>query len=57
VRGERAPFIDSVNEVRRKIDFKDIRNVKSNTFVPMSPSDYDIIRTLKAAKDARKKSG
>ena len=34
-----------------------LENVKSNTFVPMSPSDYDIIRTLKAAKDARKKSG
>ena len=32
-------------------------NVKSNTFVPMSPADYDIIRKLKAAKDARKKSG
>ena len=34
-----------------------LENVKSNTFVPMSPSDYDIIRTLKAAKDARKKAG
>ena len=30
-------------------------NVKSNTFVPMTSKDYDIIRDLKAAKDARKK--
>ena len=29
-------------------------NVKSNTFVPMAPEDYDIIRKLKAAKDAKK---
>ena len=27
-------------------------NVKSNTFVPMMSKDYDIIRKLKAAKDA-----
>jgi phosphonate transport system substrate-binding protein len=30
-------------------------NVKSNTFVRMSSDDYDIIRDLKRAKDARKK--
>ncbi len=30
-------------------------NVKSNTFVPMKSSDYDIIRDLKKAKDERKK--
>ncbi len=33
---------------------KFLANVKSNTFVPMTSSDYDIIRDLKAAKDARK---
>ena len=31
-----------------------LANVKSNTFVPMSSADYDIIRALKKAKDARK---
>lgn len=31
-----------------------LANVKTNTFVPMSSADYDIIRTLKKAKDARK---
>ena len=30
-------------------------NVKSNTFVRMSSDDYNIIRDLKKAKDARKK--
>ncbi|MFV2070555.1 MAG: phosphate/phosphite/phosphonate ABC transporter substrate-binding protein [Pirellulales bacterium] len=35
---------------------KFLANVKSNTFVPMSSKDYDIIRVLKKAKDARKKS-
>jgi len=30
-------------------------NVKSNTFVPMKSSDYNIIRDLKKAKDERKK--
>lgn len=34
---------------------KFLANVKSNKFVPMSSEDYDIIRDLKAAKDARKK--
>lgn len=32
-------------------------NVKSNTFVPMKSEDYDIIRALKKAKDAKKSSG
>ncbi len=35
---------------------KFLENVKSNTFVPMSSKDYDIIRALKKAKDERKKS-
>ena len=30
-------------------------NVKSNTFVAMTSADYDVIRDLKKAKDARKK--
>ena len=34
---------------------KFLDNVKSNTFVPMKSSDYDIIRDLKKAKDDRKK--
>ena len=34
---------------------KFLANVKSNKFVPMSSEDYDIIRDLKAAKDAKKK--
>ena len=32
-----------------------LKNVKSNTFVAMSSADYDVIRDLKKAKDARKK--
>ena len=31
-----------------------LANVKSNTFVAMSSSDYDVIRDLKKAKDAKK---
>jgi len=31
-----------------------LENVKSNKFVPMESSDYDIIRALKKAKDAKK---
>lgn len=34
---------------------KFLDNVKSNTFVKMTSKDYDIIRALKKAKDARKK--
>ncbi len=33
---------------------KFLDNVKSNTFVPMSSKDYDVIRDLKKAKDAKK---
>ena len=36
---------------------KFLENVKSNTFVPMASKDYDIIRALKKAKDAKKNSG
>ena len=35
---------------------KFLDNVKSNTFVPMTSDDYDIIRALKKAKDERKKN-
>jgi phosphonate transport system substrate-binding protein len=35
---------------------KFLANVKSNTFVPMTSKDYDIIRALKKAKDEKKKS-
>jgi len=31
-----------------------LENVKSNTFVPMTSADYDVIRELKKAKDAKK---
>ena len=66
------PFVyrnDLCQEIRAKIvdtfmGLKDqpaakkfLDNVKSNTFVPMMSQDYDIIRKLKAAKDAKKKSG
>jgi phosphonate transport system substrate-binding protein len=34
---------------------KFLDNVKSNTFVTMTSADYDVIRDLKKAKDARKK--
>lgn len=34
---------------------KFLDNVKSNTFVKMTSSDYDVIRDLKKAKDERKK--
>ena len=33
---------------------KFLENVKSNKFVPMESADYDIIRALKKAKDAKK---
>ena len=36
---------------------KFLENVKSNTFVEMGSEDYDIIRDLKKAKDAKKKGG
>lgn len=65
------PFVyrnDLCPELRAKIEdtflgLKDqaeakkfLANVKSNTFVRMKPEDYDIIRALKKAKDAKKKS-
>lgn len=31
-----------------------LSNVKSNTFVSMTSADYDVIRDLKKAKDAKK---
>jgi phosphonate transport system substrate-binding protein len=34
---------------------KYLKNVNASKFVPMSDADYDIIRDLKAAKDAKKK--
>ena len=64
------PFVyrnDLCPELRAKIEdtflgLKDqpgarkfLDNVKSNTFVRMKPADYDIIRALKKAKDAKKK--
>lgn len=33
-----------------------LKNVKSDKFVPMTSADYDIIRDIKAAKDAKKKT-
>lgn len=63
------PFVyrnDLCQEIRAKVEetflgLKDqpgakmfLDNVKSNTFVPMASEDYDIIRKLKAAKDAKK---
>lgn len=63
------PFVyrnDLCQEIRAKVEetflgLKDqpgakmfLDNVKSNTFVPMTSKDYDIIRKLKAAKDAKK---
>jgi phosphonate transport system substrate-binding protein len=64
------PFVyrnDLCEDLRKKIEDtflgladqpdakKFLANVKSNTFVRMKPKDYDIIRALKKAKDARKK--
>ena len=56
--------VDAMGEARdvrqvlavRQSAKKFLDNVKSNTFVPMAPKDYDIIRKLKKAKDERKKS-
>jgi phosphonate transport system substrate-binding protein len=39
------------NEEGRKY----LENVNASKFVAMSDADYDIIRDLKAAKDAKKK--
>ena len=48
----RETFLGLKDEPNAK---KFLDNVKSNTFVPMSSADYDVIRALKKAKDARKK--
>ena len=48
----RETFIDLKGQPGAK---KFLDNVKSNTFVEMSSDDYNIIRDLKKAKDARKK--
>lgn len=48
-----ATFLGLKDEPNAK---KFLANVKSNTFVPMTSADYDIIRALKKAKDAKKKA-
>ena len=48
----RETFLDLKGQPGAK---KFLDNVKSNTFVKMSYDDYNIIRDLKKAKDARKK--
>ena len=62
----RSPLCEDIKANIRKtfLDLKDapsakafLENVKSNTFVAMTSSDYDVIRDLKKAKDARKKQG
>lgn len=45
-------FLGLKDEMQAK---KFLDNVKSNTFVRMTSSDYDVIRDLKKAKDERKK--
>lgn len=49
----RETFLGLAGEPNAK---KFLDNVKSNKFVPMTSADYDIIRDLKKAKDAKKKS-
>jgi len=60
----RSPLCEDIKAKIREtfIGLKDVPNakafldnVKSNTFVPMTSADYDVIRVLKKAKDARKK--
>jgi phosphonate transport system substrate-binding protein len=48
-----ATFLGLKDEPNAK---KFLANVKSNTFVPMTSKDYDIIRALKKAKDEKKKA-
>ena len=43
----------TLQEVPECADF--LKNVKSNKFVKMTSADYDVIRELKKAKDAKKK--
>ncbi|MDH3280539.1 MAG: phosphate/phosphite/phosphonate ABC transporter substrate-binding protein [Gammaproteobacteria bacterium] len=53
----RAKIEDTFLGLKDQPDAKKfLANVKSNTFVRMSSKDYDIIRALKKAKDAKKKS-
>ncbi len=49
----KATFLGLSKDVPGEKNFLD--NVKSNKFVEMSSADYDVIRELKKAKDARKK--
>jgi phosphonate transport system substrate-binding protein len=52
----RASIEDTFLGLKDQPDAKKfLANVKSNTFVRMTPKDYDIIRALKKAKDAKKK--
>jgi phosphonate transport system substrate-binding protein len=59
----RSPLCEDIKANIRKtfLGLKDdpnaqafLKNVKSNTFVPMTSADYDVIRDLKKAKDAKK---
>lgn len=59
----RSPLCEDIKASIRKtfLGLKDdpnaqafLKNVKSNTFVPMTSADYDVIRDLKKAKDAKK---
>ncbi|MGI9317299.1 MAG: phosphate/phosphite/phosphonate ABC transporter substrate-binding protein [bacterium] len=59
----RSPLCEDIKANIRKtfLGLKDdpnaqafLKNVKSNTFVPMTTADYDVIRDLKKAKDAKK---
>ncbi len=49
----KATFLGLSKDIPGEKNFLD--NVKSNKFVSMSSADYDVIRELKKAKDARKK--
>jgi phosphonate transport system substrate-binding protein len=49
----KATFLGLSKDIPGEKNFLD--NVKSNKFVEMSSADYDVIRELKKAKDARKK--
>lgn len=49
----KATFLGLSKDVPGEKNFLD--NVKSDKFVAMSSADYDVIRVLKKAKDARKK--
>ena len=58
-----APLLSQLHNKETFLSLKDdpaaqkfLENVKSNTFVPMNSSDYNIIRDLKKAKDEKKKN-